>query len=111
MPFTIKQALEFNKYTTALSAAGFAYASTVASESAALSRTVKWLGTVAIVLFAASVLCGAFVIGRASKLSNAETERVNDLRMKTWGQAHALTLVLGLLLSSLLMINKIWNLF
>ena len=111
MPFTIKQALEFNKYTTALSAAGFAYASTVASDSSTVSMTVKWLGTVAVVLFAVSVLSGAFVIGRASKLPNAETERVDDARMKAWGQAHALTLVLGLLLSSVLMINKIWRLF
>jgi hypothetical protein len=110
MSFTLKQALKFNKFTTALSAGGVAYASAIAGESEGASPTVKLLGTGAILFFAVSVLFGALVLGRASRLPNKEDEYIDDEQMKLLGQVHSLTLVLGLLFSSVLMINKIWRL-
>ena len=94
MSFTLKQALEFNKFTTAISAGGLVYASTVASEAGALSVTLMLLGTGAIVFFAASVLFGALVIGRASKIANKEDEQISDAEMRKLGQLHSWTLLL-----------------
>jgi hypothetical protein len=111
MSFTLKQALEFNKFTTAISAGGLVYASTVASEAGALSATVKLLGTGAILFFAASVLFGALVIGRASRIESNEDEQISDSAMMTLGKWHSWTLLLGLGLSGLLMLNKIWKFF
>jgi hypothetical protein len=69
------------------------------------------LGTGAIVFFAVSVLFGALVIGRASRIPNSENEQINDPQMRTLGQLHSCTLLVGLGLSGLLMLNKIWKFF
>ncbi len=72
MAFTLKQALEFNKFTMSLAAAGLAYAATIGSAGlagSAVSNWVKGLSTATIIAFAASILFGAFVMGRVAKLN------------------------------------------
>jgi hypothetical protein len=112
MAFVLKQALEFNKFTMSLAAAGLAYAATIgsaASDGGAISTCVKALSTGTVVAFAAAILFGTFVMGRAAKLDVKENDYVNDNLMKLYGQAHSITLLLGLILAGLLMLNKIWN--
>ena len=112
MAFTLKQALEFNKFTMSLAAAGLAYAATIGSEApsgGSASIYVKAISTVTIMAFAASVLFGTFVMGRASKINAKEDDQVDDQNMKCMGKAHSLTLVIGLLFAGLLMLNKIWK--
>jgi hypothetical protein len=112
MAFVLKQALEFNRFTMGLAAAGLAYAATIgsaASDGSAVSTSVKALSTGTIVAFAAAILFGTFVMGKAAKLNVKEDEYVNDPVMKLYGQVHSFTLLLGLILAGLLMLNKIWN--
>lgn len=113
MAFTLKQALEFNKFTVGLATAGLAFAATVGSEiptqGAPPSACVKWLSTLTIISFGLSVLCGIFVMGRASKLNVSENDRSNDHLMKAWGASHSVLLLIGLLFASVLMFNKVWR--
>jgi hypothetical protein len=112
MAFTLKQALEFNKFTTGLAAAGLAYAATIGSEVPAVgsvSNVVKSLSTATVVAFAASVLFGTFVMGRAAKLNAKEDAYVDDKTMKFFGMVHSAALALGLILAGLLMLDKIWK--
>lgn len=112
MAFTLKQALEFNKFTVGLGAAGLAYAATIGSEGASgasASVYVKAISTVTIVAFAASVLFGTFVMGRATKIKAGENEQVDDQTMKCMGNVHSWALIIGLIFGGLLMLNKIWK--
>lgn len=109
MSFTLKQALEFNKFTTGLAAAGLAFVGSIASEGPATHVSIKYLGTFGVLLLAVSVISGALVIGRASKISAKEDAILDDRPMKACGQVHSGTLVAGLVVASLLMLNKIWK--
>ena len=112
MAFVLKQALEFNKFTMSLAAAGLAYAATIGSEPSpggVVSTCVKVLSTGTIMAFAAAILFGIFVMGCAAKLDVKEDQYVNDKGMKLCGKVHSFTLVLGLILAGILMLNKIWN--
>jgi hypothetical protein len=115
MAFTLKQALEFNKFTVSLAAAGLAYAATIGSpaEKGGVVPTpcVKWVSTMTLIAFALAVLFGTFVIGRASKIEANENERVNDNYMKSGGIVHSISLCIGLTLAATLMLNKIWSWF
>jgi len=114
MSFILKHALEFNKFTVGLAAAGLAYVSSLFGAEPLSNPTASFLvrviGTAGIALFAVSVLYGILIMGRATKLTQSdEKDRVDDELMKTWGVRHSSTLLVGLFVAALLMLNKIWR--
>jgi hypothetical protein len=116
MAFKLKRTLEFNKFTLGLAAAGLAYAATVSTPSEFhphehVSFGVKCVATLNILAFAVSVLMGTLIIGRATKLTNADDDLVSDSTIETLGRIHSAALVLGLLLAGSLMLDRIWDWF
>jgi hypothetical protein len=116
MSFVLKHALEFNKFTVGLAAAGLAYVGSFFGSESSVAREpstcLRLISTTALLFFATSVLCGIFVMGRATKLAQAaDNEKVDDDVMKRWGVFHSATLCIGLIVAAVLMLNKIWNWF
>jgi hypothetical protein len=106
MAFNLTRALDFNKFTMALAAAGFGYVSATASDTPEPKIMAKFIATAAILSFVCSVILGTFVMGRASKVSN-ECQR--DTTMSVLGQFHLALLLIGLVLAGTLMLDKIWK--
>jgi hypothetical protein len=89
--FNLKQALEFNKYTLGLAAAGFAYVGKIATDTS--NCAIKVSAVIALISFATSTVFGILVMGRASKLDEGTR---SDRIIERHGQLHAAMLLLGL---------------
>jgi hypothetical protein len=113
MPFKLGRALDFNKFTIGLAAAGLAYAGTIGSEAPVgapgPSSSLKWICTLAILMFGSSILFGTFVNGRATRLAAKDDQMITDPMMQRLGQLHSATLILGLVVAGFLMMNKMWR--
>ena len=104
MAFNLKQALEFNKVTMALAAAGFAFVSKAAADLPDFELRLVGLG--AALAFALSTVWGLLVVGRASKIAETATD---DATIRAHGKAHTGLLFAGLLLASILVFTAIWR--
>lgn len=101
MPSQLERTVDFTKYTLGLAAASFAYIAEVG---------VKWHGwyvkgavVVGLLCLALSVVFGALVLGRATKIDTLNTETT----LQRVGRLHSFFLVLGLVISAIVIFVRI----
>ncbi|MEM7440399.1 MAG: hypothetical protein AAF393_12430 [Pseudomonadota bacterium] len=107
MKIEVKNTLEFNKVTMALSSGGFAYS--VEKLSALEGFWGNSFATATILSFVASVLAGVLVIGRASKLNTQPDGMTDDPDLKKMGAISAWSFLVGAALLSTFLILKVWE--
>jgi hypothetical protein len=97
----LDRTIDFTKFTLGLAAAGFAY---IAETAVKRHETYfKVFGVISLGCFAAAVVFGALVLGRATKIDSLEREET----LLMMGRLHSLFLVLGLLVGAVLVFLRV----
>ncbi len=92
-----KAIIDFNKYTLALAAGGFAYV--LKSYGKPEQVWIYWFVMVILILFLFSVICGILVASTAtSRLNRIKEEQSNhDKLIRMFGITHIISMIVGML--------------
>jgi len=100
-PPQLERTIDFTKFTLGLAAAGFAYIAETAVKRH--DWCTKGIGLFSLACFAVSVVFGAMVLGRATKVENLDNEKT----LLFVGKVHSLFLALGLASGAVVVVIRI----